>query len=109
MIEVANFISRLLAQKLVWKKGGLLSEKWILKQNLFIWIFHCYKYKMLEVFEAKLLASLSVYLLMVQLGTYLPDEGQPLDLINAKRLVLKIANRQTLLISNEHITYQLMI
>lgn len=64
---------------------------------------------MLEVFEAKLLASLSVYLLMVQLGTYLPDEGQPLDLINAKRLVLKIANRQTLLISNEHITYQLMI
>lgn len=63
---------------------------------------------MLEVCEAKLLASLSVYLLMVHLGTYLPDEGQPLDLINAK-LVLKIANRQTLLISNEHITYQLMI
>lgn len=63
---------------------------------------------MLEVCEAKLLASLSVYLLMVHLGTYLPDEGQPLDLINAK-LVLKIANRQTLLISNEHITHQLMI
>lgn len=50
---------------------------------------------MFEVFEAKLIVSLSVYLLMVHLETYLPDEEQPLDLIDANRLVLKIANRQT--------------